>query len=58
MIPNRSAPTAAIVPILVYEDVGEALEYLSRVFGFEERLRAEWQNIRDVDPEWGALVSK
>jgi uncharacterized glyoxalase superfamily protein PhnB len=42
MIPNRSAPTAAIVPILVYEDVGRALEFLSRAFGFKERLRAEW----------------
>ena len=42
MIPNRSAPAAAIVPILVYEDVGKALEYLTRVFGFKERLRAEW----------------
>jgi uncharacterized glyoxalase superfamily protein PhnB len=42
MISNRSAPTAAIVPILVYEDVGKALEFLTRAFGFKERLRAEW----------------
>jgi len=42
MMANRSAPTAAIVPILVYEDVGKALEFLSRAFGFKERLRAEW----------------
>jgi uncharacterized glyoxalase superfamily protein PhnB len=42
VIANRSAPTAAIVPILVYEDVGKALEFLSRAFGFKERLRAEW----------------
>ena len=42
MIANRSAPTAAIVPILVYEDVGKALEFLTRAFGFKERLRAEW----------------
>ena len=42
MVPNRSAPTAAIVPILVYEDVGAALEFLSRAFGFTERLCAEW----------------
>lgn len=42
MVPNRSAPTAAIVPILVYEDVGKALEFLARAFGFKERLRAEW----------------
>ena len=42
MIANRSAPTAGVVPILVYEDVGKALEFLSRAFGFTERLRAEW----------------
>ena len=42
MIANRSAPTATIVPILVYEDVGRALEFLTRAFGFRERLRAEY----------------
>ena len=42
MITNRSAPAATIVPILVYEDVGKALEFLTRAFGFKERLRAEW----------------
>jgi uncharacterized glyoxalase superfamily protein PhnB len=38
---NRSAPTATVVPILVYEDVGAAIEWLCRVFGFKERLRME-----------------
>lgn len=42
MIVNRSAPTATVVPILVYEDVGKALEFLTRAFGFKERLRAEY----------------
>ena len=42
MIKNRSAPTATVVPILVYEDVGQALEFLTRAFGFKERLRAEY----------------
>jgi uncharacterized glyoxalase superfamily protein PhnB len=41
MIANRSAPRATVVPILVYEDVGKALEFLTRAFGFKERLRAE-----------------
>lgn len=36
---NRSAPASTIVPILVYEDVGEALAWLCRAFGFAERLR-------------------
>ena len=42
MTPNRSAPTATVVPILVYEDVGQALDFLTRTFGFKERLRAEY----------------
>jgi uncharacterized glyoxalase superfamily protein PhnB len=41
MITNRSAPTATIVPILIYDDVGEAIEWLCRAFGFSERLRQE-----------------
>ena len=42
MMSNRSAPKATVVPILVYEDVGKALDFLTRAFGFMERLRAEW----------------
>lgn len=38
---NRSAPTATIVPILIYEDVGQAIDWLCRAFGFTERLRVE-----------------
>ena len=41
MVTNRSAPTATVVPILIYEDVGEAIDWLCRVFGFVQRLRAE-----------------
>ena len=37
---NRSAPRATVVPILVYEDVGKAIEWLCDAFGFTERLRA------------------
>jgi uncharacterized glyoxalase superfamily protein PhnB len=41
MVTNRSAPTSTIVPILIYEDVGQAIDWLCRAFGFSERLRAE-----------------
>jgi uncharacterized glyoxalase superfamily protein PhnB len=40
MVVNRSAPRATVVPILVYEDVGKAIDWLCSVFGFSERLRA------------------
>ena len=39
-IVNRSAPTATIVPVVIYEDVGKAIEWLCGAFGFTERLRA------------------
>lgn len=38
---NRSAPSATVTPVLVYEDVREAIEWLCRAFGFTEKLRAE-----------------
>ena len=41
MVTNRSAPTAVVDPILIYEDVGQASEWLCRAFGLSERLRAE-----------------
>jgi uncharacterized glyoxalase superfamily protein PhnB len=40
MVVNRSAPQATVVPILVYEDVVKAIDWLCDVFGFSERLRA------------------
>jgi uncharacterized glyoxalase superfamily protein PhnB len=40
MVINRSAPSATVVPVLVYEDVGKAIDWLCTTFGFKERLRA------------------
>lgn len=37
---NRSAPNAPIVPVLVYEDVNRAIEWLCDTCGFTERVRA------------------
>jgi len=39
MATNRSAPTASIVPILVYADVEAAINWLCNTVGFTERLR-------------------
>lgn len=39
MIVNRSAPPGPIVPVLIYEDVSQAIDWLSGAFGFAERLR-------------------
>jgi uncharacterized glyoxalase superfamily protein PhnB len=39
MIANRSVPTATVIPVLAYDDVARASEWLCRTFGFTERLR-------------------
>jgi uncharacterized glyoxalase superfamily protein PhnB len=39
MIENRSVPAATVIPVLAYEDVGEASDWLCAAFGFWERLR-------------------
>ena len=39
MVTNRSAPEATITPVLVYDDVASAVEWLCGAFGFRERLR-------------------
>lgn len=38
---NQSAPTTTVVPLLIYADVGKAIDWLCGAFGFAERLRAE-----------------
>jgi uncharacterized glyoxalase superfamily protein PhnB len=39
MLSNRSMPNATVIPVLVYEDVPEAAEWLCDAFGFQERER-------------------
>jgi uncharacterized glyoxalase superfamily protein PhnB len=36
---NRSIPTATVIPVLIYPDVREAVDWLSGAFGFAERVR-------------------
>jgi uncharacterized glyoxalase superfamily protein PhnB len=37
--PNRSIPSATVIPVLIYPDVREAVDWLSAAFGFRERVR-------------------
>jgi uncharacterized glyoxalase superfamily protein PhnB len=39
MKPNRSIPSATVVPVLTYPDVRAAVAWLGTAFGFEERVR-------------------
>ncbi len=36
---NRSIPSDVVVPVLVYPDVRDAVDWLGKAFGFEERLQ-------------------
>lgn len=36
---NRSMPRCRVVPVITYDDVPAAIEWLSRTFGFTERWR-------------------
>lgn len=39
MKPNRSLPSATVVPVLIYPDVRAAVAWLEAAFGFAERVR-------------------
>jgi uncharacterized glyoxalase superfamily protein PhnB len=39
MRPNRSIPSATVIPVLIYPEVREAVDWLSTAFGFVERLQ-------------------
>ena len=39
MKPNRSIPSATVIPVLIYPDVRAAVRWLSEVFGFTERVK-------------------
>jgi uncharacterized glyoxalase superfamily protein PhnB len=36
---NRSIPSSTVIPVLIYPDVREAVDWLTRAFGFTERVR-------------------
>jgi len=36
---NRSIPPATVIPVLIYPDVREAVDWLGAAFGFAERVR-------------------
>jgi uncharacterized glyoxalase superfamily protein PhnB len=52
---NRSAPNTAVIPVLYYPDVPEAVEWLTTALLFTERLRNS-QNRRQLVHSNGAIV--
>ena len=52
---NRSAPNAAVIPVLYYPDVPEAVEWLTTALPFTERLRNS-ETRRQLVHSNGAIV--
>jgi uncharacterized glyoxalase superfamily protein PhnB len=53
---NRSMPPATVIPVLVYEDVDEAVEFLVDAFGFVERVRIGYHRAQLIVGDGGAIV--
>jgi uncharacterized glyoxalase superfamily protein PhnB len=53
---NRSIPSATVIPVLVYPDVREAVQWLERVFGFSERVQIGESHRSQLSFGDGALI--
>ena len=56
MKPNRSIPSAVVVPVLIYPDVREAVDWLGAAFGFAERLRIGERHRSQLSVGEGAVI--
>ncbi len=53
---NRTMPDCTVIPELVYDEVGEAIEWLCGAFGFRERWRAGGHRAQLAVGESGGAV--
>jgi uncharacterized glyoxalase superfamily protein PhnB len=58
MLANRSMPSSTVVPVLVYEDVNEAVEWLCDTFGFVERWRQGDHGAHLAIGDGGMIISE
>jgi len=56
MRPNRSIPSAVVIPVLIYPDVREAVAWLNTAFGFVERLRIGENHRSQLSIGEGAVI--
>jgi uncharacterized glyoxalase superfamily protein PhnB len=54
--PNRSIPSAVVIPVLIYPDVREAVAWLSKAFGFVERLQIGESHRSQLSVGAGAVI--
>ena len=57
MIVNRSVPPAPVIPVLAYDDVAEATDWLCNAFGFTERLRIGAHRVQLVFGDGAVVVT-
>jgi uncharacterized glyoxalase superfamily protein PhnB len=53
---NRSIPSATIIPVLIYADVREAVEWLGAAFGLVERVRIGESHRAQLSYGTGAVI--
>lgn len=53
---NRSIPHATVIPVLIYPDVRQAVDWLGRVFGFTERVRIGENHRAQLSVGDGAVI--
>jgi len=53
---NRSIPSAVVIPVLIYPDVREAVDWLCAAFGFAERLRIGENHRSQLSVGAGAVI--
>jgi uncharacterized glyoxalase superfamily protein PhnB len=54
--PNRSIPSAVVIPVLIYPDVRAAVSWLSEAFGFVERVRIGEDHRSQLSFGGGAVI--
>jgi uncharacterized glyoxalase superfamily protein PhnB len=57
-VTNRSVPACTVIPVLVYEDLGQAVDWLCQGFGFTERLRVGTHRAQLVFGDGAVIVSQ
>jgi len=56
MLPNRSIPSAIVIPELAYPDLQEAIDWLTQAFGFTLRIRIDGHRAQLNVGDGGAIV--
>ncbi len=56
MKPNRSVPSATVIPVLIYPDVRAAVAWLCAAFGFTERVQIGEDHRSQLSLGDGALI--